>query len=535
LDSLSSLWSTLDSRRRIIVIAATVAVFLAVLALARSTTGQDMSLLYANLDGPASGEVITALDQRGAIYEVRGTSIFVSSAERDALRMTLASEGLPANTNQGYEILDNLSGFGTTSQMFDAAYWRAKEGELARTMLASPHIRAARVHISSPTGQPFRRDQKPTAAVTVTTRLGMLDAAQADALRFLVASSVPGMLPADVAVIDGANGLVAGAEETNEQGTKSERTEELRARVERLLAARVGPGNAVVEVSLETVTETESITERRIDPESRVAISTEVQESTNKANDSRGGDVTVASNLPDGDAEAGAGNSTNEAAESRSVTNFEVSETQRELLRAPGAVRRLTVAVLVNAVETTNDAGEVQLLPRPEDELENLRELVAAAVGFDADRGDEITIRSMAFEPIAAPGDALSAPDAPSSALDVMRLIQTGVLAVVALVLGLFVVRPILSGRGNTSPPAPLQLDHSGPAQPSALPSQIASDTALPALSAPASDGDPASPGSDGGADPVDRMRDLIQERRAEAMQVLKSWVDDGPKDEAGA
>jgi flagellar M-ring protein FliF len=485
LDSLSSLWSTLDSRRRIIVIGATVAVFVAVLALARTTTSPDMSLLYANLDGSAAGDVITTLDQRGATYDVRGTSIFVPSAERDALRMTLASEGLPANTNQGYEILDNLSGFGTTSQMFDAAYWRAKEGELARTMLASPHIRAARVHISSPTGQPFRRDQKPTAAVTVTTTRGMLETTQAEALRFLVASSVPGMLPKDVAVIDGANGLVAGADDSATLGTDNERTEKIRARVERLLAARVGPGNAVVEVSLETVTETESITERLIDPESRIAISTEVQESTNKANDSRGGDVTVASNLPDGDAEAGGGNSMNEAAESRSVTNFEVSETQRELLRAPGAVRRLTVAVLVNAVETTNGSGEVQQVPRPEEELEDLRELVAAAVGFDSNRGDEITIRSMAFEPTAAQDDPLGTIEAPSTPLDMMRLIQTGVLAVVALVLGLFVVRPILVGRGAAARNEPLQLDNSGAAQPSDLPAQITADTALPVLAKP--------------------------------------------------
>ena len=529
MDSPSSLWSKLDMRRRVIVIGATVAVFVAVLALARASTSAEMSLLYANLDNTASGEVIMALDQRGARYEVRGTSIFVPADQRDRLRMTLATEGLPANTTQGYEILDNLSGFGTTSQMFDAAYWRAKEGELARTMLASPHIKSARVHISSPTAQPFRRDQKPTAAVTVATILGRLDAGQADALRFLVASSVPGMLPEDVAVIDGAKGLVQGGQDPAAPGAQDDRAGEIRARVERLLAARVGPGNAVVEVSLETVTETESITERRIDPESRIAISTEVEESTNTAADSRGGDVTVASNLPDGDAEGDRGTSSNEASESRAITNYEVSETQRELVRAPGAVRRLTVAVLVNAVDTATDAGEVQQAPRAEEELEDLRQLVAAAVGFNADRGDEITIRSMAFEPPAEPGQATGTTAASPAPLDVMRLVQTGVLALVALILGLFVVRPILAGRRTGGTQGEAWLDDSG----------AAPTTGLPALAAPrdraeAGNGDPVEPAPDPASDPVDRLRDLIQDRRQEAVQVLQSWMDDTMGDEAG-
>lgn len=534
MDSLSSLWSKLDMRRRVIVVGATVAVFVAVLALARAGTGGEMSLLYANLDNTASGEVVAALDQRGARYEVRGTSIFVPADQRDRLRMTLAAEGLPANTTQGYEILDNLSGFGTTSQMFDAAYWRAKEGELARTMVASPHIKSARVHISTPTAQPLRREQTPTAAVTVATKLRRLQAGQADALRFLVASAVPGMQPEDVAVIDGAHGLVQGGEDPAMPGDQDDRAAEIRARVERLLAARVGPGNAVVEVSLDTVTESESITERRIDPDSRIAISTEVEESANTAADSSGGDVTVASNLPDGDAEGGGGTSKTDSSESRAVTNYGVSETQREVVRAPGAVRRLTVAVLVNTVETKTDTGEVQQSPRSEEELEDLRQLVESAAGFDADRGDEITIRSMAFEPDAGSEAASGTAAAPAAPLDWMRLIQTGVLALVALILGLFVVRPILAGRRGAGQPNGAALDDSGAAKATDLPAQVTADTRVPVLASPSGSTGadaPDSSGADPGPDPVDRLRDLIRDRRQEAVQVLQSWMDD-PRDD---
>ncbi|MCF2905973.1 flagellar M-ring protein FliF [Octadecabacter sp. CECT 8868] len=526
--STNTAWSNLDTRRRIIVIGASLAVFGAVLMMARSTTSPDLSLLYAGLDNATAGDVVTSLDQRGVTYEIRGGSIFVPSSDRDRLRMALASEGLPANNSQGYELLDNLSGFGTTSQMFDAAYWRAKEGELARTILASPHIRAARVHISATSAQPFRREQAPTAAVTVTTVNGTLDAGQADALRFLVASAVPGLAPNDVAIIDGVGGLVLSSDQGAIAPEASEKVAELRNRVERLLAARVGQGNAVVEVSVDTITETESIFERRFDPETRVVISTDLQESSASSQDSISGDVSIASNLPDGDGVGSAGAATNENSETRSVTNYEVSETQREVVRAPGAVRRISVAVLVNGIETTDDAGVTFLAPRPAEELEDLRMLVASAVGLDAERGDEITIRSMAFEALPELGTAAGeAPDLPTAPLNIMKLVQTGVLGLVALILGLFVVRPVLTAKHETPP----LLDNSGGG---VTPMVIGpNDSVIDGTSAPSvaqssranqTGRDEAENADD---DPVQRLRGLIDDRRDEAIQVLQSWIED--------
>ncbi len=522
--SFNTAWTNLDARRRIVVIGATVAVFAAVLMLAQSTATKDMSLLYAGLDNSAAGDVVLALEQRGVPYDVRGSSIFVPTVDRDRLRMTLASEGLPANNSQGYELLDSLSGFGTTSQMFDAAYWRAKEGELARTMLASPHIRAARVHISATSAQPFRREQAPTAAVTVTSVNGSLSTRQADALRFLVASAVPGLAPGDVAVIDGVGGLVSGPDDGSMSPDAHEKVAELRSRVERLLVARVGAGNAVVEVSVDTVMETESIVERRFDPETRVAISTEVQESTTSSQDNMSGDVTIASNLPEGDGAGNQGTTSNENSETRAVTNYEVSETQREILRAPGAVSRISVAVLVNNVETVNDAGETVLAPRAEEELDDLKLLVASAVGLDEARGDEITIRSMAFQVRPELGTEAGGGELTSPPLDMMRIIQTAVLALVALILGLFVVRPILT----SNRPGPPLLDDSG----RGIGAEFAG--ANGSIIEGVADTKSVTPQPAGGAiegqefgDPVDRLRGLIEDRRDEAIQVLQSWIDE--------
>ena len=518
MQSLSTVWSALDPRRRIFVLIATVAVFAAVLTLAKGAGTKDMALLFGGIEGRAAGDIVTALDQRGVVYEVRGNAIYVPTAMRDSLRMGLAGEGLPASGAQGYELLDSLSGFSTTSQMFDAAYWRAKEGELARTILANTHIRAARVHISTPAARSFLRDQTPTAAVTVTTSGGTLSGPHIKALQYLVGAAVTGLAPEAVAIIDDNGGLLSDPDGDAVLPGGDERAEALRQRAERLLAARVGVGNAVVEVTMDTVTETETISERRVDPDSRIAISTDVTESAGTSNDSRGGDVTVASNLPAGDASGVGGASSNENSESRVLTNYEVSQTERQLLRGPGAIRRLTVAVLVNDVLTLGANGASTSTPRSDEELASLQELVASAIGIDPARGDVITLKSMAFEPIVASGTAAGAPLA-GAALDMMRLIQVAVLAIVALILGLFVVRPILAPVALLPPPSVSDSDEDL--------IEISPQMALGNDSMGDFMGGNMGMMDDDQSDPVARLRQMISDRETETIQVLQDWIEE--------
>lgn len=542
MQQLLNVWMSLDIRRQIIVVTATVAVFLAVLAMSRIATAPSMTLLYAGLENGAAGDVVRSLEQRGVAFEVRGGSIFVDSQNRDELRMTLASEGLPANSSRGYELLDNLSGFGTTSQMFDAAYWRAKEGELARTIVSSPHVSMARVHIASTGSNPFQRSVTPTASVSVTPNGTGLTAQQGKAIRFLVASAVAGLSAEDVAVIDSNGTLIGAADETVPTAGGDDKAQILRQRVERLLEARVGYGNAVVEVSVDTVTETEEFRERRFDPEGRVAISTDTEERTSNSNEAGNGDVTVASNLPDG--EGGGGDSaSSQDSETRERINYEVSETERAITRAAGAIKRVTVAVLVNEAMQQPDGEEASFAPRPEAEIEALRELVASAVGFDESRGDIITIKSMALQTIEPAGTEAQSSFLDLLEVDVMSAIQMAILAVVALVLGLFVVRPVLSraptpqafpgGQPAISPP------ESSTQQSDALTGEVSDlsdgfpDIAmndasgdfpdLPALSfATAPDGS-----AEASADPVDRLRSMIGERQDETVEILRSWLED--------
>jgi flagellar M-ring protein FliF len=467
--------------------------------------------------------VVAALDQRGVAHEVRGDSIFVDSTQRDTLRMALAAEGLPATGGSGYELLDNLSGFGTTSQMFDAAYWRAKEGELARTLLAMPQISAARVHIASTPARAFQTDVKASASVTLTTVSGGLPEAQARAIRHLVASAVSGMQPDAVQIIDTVAGLIGGQEGDGvDTGDAADRAKAIKGNVERLLAARVGAGRAVVEVSVDLVQDREQITERTFDPQGRVAISSETEERSGNSTEPAG-NVTVASNLPEGNAAQGAQGQSQTSQTSERV-NYEVSETQREVVRNPGAVRRMTVAVMVDGVVTTAADGTRSWTPRPDEELATLTELVASAVGLDTARGDVLTLKSLEFQDLPVPeGSLATAGILPGmDALDILSLVQTAVLALVALVLGLFVIRPIFTRASRTAlaaPETPLALPPVGGFASQALEGEVDSSFVYAGYSGPAKDAVAAD-------DPAARLRRLIETRQTESIEILRGWME---------
>lgn len=313
----------------------------------------------------------------------------------------------------------------------------------------------------------------------------------------------------------------------------------MKQNVERLLEARVGFGNAVVELNLETATEQEQIRERRFDPEGRVAVSTDTTESSNAANDSEAGGVSVASNLPDGDGASGGGASSSNTSETRELVNYEVSETTREILKAPGAVKRLTVAVLVDGIRTTAEDGTVEWAPRPEEELQSLRELVAGAIGYNEARGDVITLKTMEFEPVPAVGSDPGSGLFNTASIDVMSVIKLAILAIVTLGLGLFVLRPMLSAQAQLPAVAPagnlpslgapdggLALtDNAGSVADAAtaqtLPPALVTDSApqngLPVIAA----------GGDPDIDPVQRLRNLISERQEETVEILRGWMEE--------
>ena len=119
--------------RQLLLAAAVAGIVFAMSFMVQNATKEPMALLYSGLEPQYAGEIIEKLDQGGTPYEIKGGAIFIPESKRDGVRFALAKEGLPRQSVQGYELLDEVNGFSVTSEMYNASYWRAKEGELTRT------------------------------------------------------------------------------------------------------------------------------------------------------------------------------------------------------------------------------------------------------------------------------------------------------------------------------------------------------------------------------------------------------------------
>ena len=445
-------------QKQAVAAAAVLGTILVLGVLVRTATRPPMALLYAGLDPQAAGEVIAQLDAAGVPYAVEGERVSVPADQRDRLRLRLAQEGLPRQSAAGYELLDSLSGFSTTSDMFSAAYWRAKEGELTRTLLGMPGVRAARVHIGAEARGGFARGQAPRTASVTLTAPGGLTASQVRAVQHVTALAVANLAPADVAVIETTEGLLTGAEAEDETLDEGAREARLAGDLTELLEARVGRGNARVSVAMTLSREREAWTAREMDPASAVVIETKRTQSTESEQGTEGA-VTVASDLPDGDAGQAGDQNRSERGETREETRYDYAVTDRQGERLPGQVTALSVAVLINDLPPGEDGAP---RPRTPEELAALRGLLEAAAGIDAGRGDRLTLRSLPFEV-----PALDEAEAPSllarSEAQLWRAGQLGFLGLVALILGLFVVRPILT-RGGDVPEVAALIEAEGPA-----------------------------------------------------------------------
>jgi flagellar M-ring protein FliF len=267
------------------------------------------------------------------------------------------------------------------------------------------------------------------------------------------------------------------------------------------------------------------VNERTLDPKGKVAISTETEDNSG-ASTGKDGTVTVASNLPTGAGAAGGSNQSQNSSKSERV-NFDVSETTRQVIKLPGAVSRLSVAVLIDHEKIVSADGTVTFKPRSDAELATLKELVASAVGLDLNRGDNLTLKSLPFKQPEAEGTLVEGGFvATFGQINLLSILQLAVLAVVALVMGLFVLRPLLL----LSSPAVAKIATSP--QPLALPGKMADGQVL---TGEIDDAGPGSLAKDNQVDtttlaeiqdPIARLRFLIEERQSESIEILRSWME---------
>jgi flagellar M-ring protein FliF len=407
----------------------------------------DWRTLYANLDPEDARQTSQILAQAQIPFEatVDGAGILVPAAQLDKARLVTAAKGGVKSGRLGFEIFDKPNWVGSE---FDeqVSYQRALEGELEHTVGTLSDVESARVHLVLPHDSLFREEQRPAkASVVIQLRHRSLADGEPEAIRNLVASAVDGLTPERVVLVDASGRLPLGPKTAEALRLTAEQA--LEEKLVATLEPVTGAGNVRASVTLDyNPAETEE-TEESYDPDQTVTLSMQRSEQTAGAQPVAAGVPGTASNAPNSQALPVYPQQTSppQTAKTESGT-YASTRTVRHVLENPGRVRRLTAAIVVNDRLTQLAAqGKAAVWQaRSADELRNLTALAQAAVGYDAGRGDMLTVEDLAFDenrgqpPVSLPAQALATAEKSPAVVKYAALL-IGLLAVLA-----FGVRPAL-------------------------------------------------------------------------------------------
>lgn len=501
--------------------------------------------LYGSMDNLDATQVIEVLQQSRIRYRVEPNSgsLLVRTEDLADARMRLASAGVSqGDGNLGFEILDREKGLGTSQFMEATQYRRGLEGEMARTISSLYNVKAARVHIAMPRSTVFvRDDRKPSASVLLEMYAGRkLEPAQVMAIVNLVATSVPELSKDQVTVVDQHGNLLSDQNELNEltiAGRQFDHTRRLEdtytRRVHNILQPVLGTGNYKAEVSADVDFSTMESTSENFNPESSLRSEQMVSEQRASGQAPQGIPGAL-SNQPPGttqvpeqvvDPETGEPIVVAPPRDSReqATRNYELDRQISYTRQQQGRLSRLSVAVVVDNHQQINaETGETTSVPLSETELTSLTQLVRNAVGYDAARGDSVSVVNSAFMPA---GETADLPEIPFWTQpwfwDIAKQ-ALGILFILVLVFG--VLRPVLKSlsggnraevSGAAGYPA---LDDDG-----LLADDLRDDTV--SLTGPASGVALLPPPGAGYEQQLNAIKGLLAEDPGRVAQVVKEWI----------
>ena len=513
-----------------------------------SGLGQPKALLYSNLDLKEAGTITQALDQGNIKYEVKGdgSTILVPRDQVASTRLMLSSKGLPTAASVGYEIFDNASAMGQTDFVQQLNRQRALEGELGRTILSLDGITAARVHLVLPKRQLFEEEaDQPSASVTVGVGGREPGPDQVRAMQNLVAGAVPNLKPDRVTVIDqhaktlsgGETGIAAEAD-----GRKSEVEQRIAKQVKTLVEGIVGTGKARVNVTADVDLAHVTTQKESFDPDGQVVRSETTTDENSKEAQAQSGQASAAANIPGGQA-AGGAEGGNASGKQESTTNYEITKTTTTEVREPGAVKKIAVAVAVDGMTAPSVPGAKGKPGKPgaytarsAADMAQIEQLVRTAVGYDQARGDVVTVVNVRFPATEDPdGVNAASPLMGFDKNDIMRAAEIGVMAIVAILMMLFIVRPLLRGAmggggpaaGGGRPVAQLTMSPDGQPMQIAIDPVTGQQMALPAPGSAELEQkiDIARIEGQVKASSVKRVSEFVDKHPEESVSIIRSWL----------
>lgn len=392
-----AMWARLPGRARWLLLGGASALVLTLTVLSLFSGPRDFQILFANLPPEDASTVMEALRQARVPYRLgeAGKQIQVPAEEVHQWRLKLASQGLPTAGNPGFELFDKTQ-FGTTDFAQRLNFQRALQGELARTIGQLREVLQARVHLAMPAPRLFSTQDRPASA-SVVVRLKPGAGLRPDQVRgivHLVTGAVEGLGPDRVTVLDTSGRVLgsgadrsAGGLTGSQQDARATMEAEVERRIQTLLDPVVGPGHSAVRVAAQVNFDQVERTEERFDPNSVVKQEARSNE-TSQGTSSQPSGVPGPESSPNHNA-----SNTRTQREAEQIT-YEISRTVQKTVVAPGELKRLSVAVLLDTPLLQGRRAS-----RQADELERIRRLVQSAAGIRADRGDEVEVVEIPFDP----------------------------------------------------------------------------------------------------------------------------------------
>lgn len=412
----------------------------------------DYRPLFANLSSDDAGEIVKKLKEQKVPYQFSedGKAILVPSDKVYDLRLSLASDGLPQGGGVGFEIFDRKN-FGMTEFVQKLNYQRALQGELSRTISQIAGVESARVHLAIPEKALFKDSEKPaTASVVLKMRSNRgLREGEVQGVVHLVASSIEGMEPENVTVLDSRGKMLSANSPTDptskltgamqETQRNFEKNEE--EKLQSLLDKVVGSGRSVARVSASFDLKHVEKYEEHYDPDNSAVRS-------EQRSDEKGGSSSTASGVPGVQTNLGRANAgsttTGGGSKSDETLNYEVSRSTARTTQPAGSLGKVSVAILVDGNYVlppgAKPDAKPKYQPRSPDEMQKIEALVKSAVGFNQERGDQVTVANIPFNETDEGQEQPKWWDAPI----MQGLLKNGLIALGFLALVMFVLRPLL-------------------------------------------------------------------------------------------
>jgi flagellar M-ring protein FliF len=465
----------MSSAQRMTVGAILLAVLLGLAGLGIWASQESMGVLFSNLPAQDANRIVEELRKQQVRFELSTDqrTILVPESRAGELRLKFAGDGLPRGEAIGFEKLE-APGLTTTDFTQKIMYRRALESTLAHTIKSLQQVAEATVHVTPSNDSPFVSEKEDAKASVLLKLRGSraLPDENTQAIVNLVAASVEGLKPENVVVIDQYSRILSrsgrdpmvGASDTQKKVQRDEEDHLVR-RITEMLEPVVGLGKVRATAHVDLDFDKVKVQEETFNPQGQVERSIQSKkEESNKREGSSGAPGTSSNVAPASAAAQGGGTETNKKEET--TTNFEISKTQRSVEQAPGMVKRVSLAVVLDHAQTwEKDAkGEPvgKAVPRTPEEIKKIRDQVASAVGIQEKRGDMLTVENIAFASLVNPKEEAEQKSRERWDL-INKFLPLVVWTVVGILVLFFIILPMLRRiSAALNRPAPLRISEGG-------------------------------------------------------------------------